>query len=58
MFINSIPVSNGPWKFSSWQKGVQLTVVEERSLHGGGPKMKLDRLIFRYILDRTRASRR
>ena len=31
-FNNSIPVSNGPWKFQSWQKGVQLTVVQERAL--------------------------
>jgi peptide/nickel transport system substrate-binding protein len=49
-FNNSIPVSNGPWKFQSWQKGVQLTVVRNER-YGGGPKMKLDRVIFRYILD-------
>ena len=24
MFLNSIPVSSGPWIFDSWQKGVQL----------------------------------
>ena len=50
MFNNSVPVSNGPWKFQSWQKGVQLTVVRNER-YGGGPKMKLDRVIFRYILD-------
>ena len=26
MFLNSIPVSSGPWKFDSFQKGVQITV--------------------------------
>jgi peptide/nickel transport system substrate-binding protein len=46
---DSIPVSSGPWKFSSWQKGVQITVVKN-------PKytiepMKLDRVVFRYIAD-------
>ena len=55
MFNNSIPVSDGPWKFQSWQKGVQITVVKN-------PKftiapMKLDRVVFRYILTRTPASR-
>ena len=29
MFLNSIPVSSGPWKFDSWQKGVQLSVAQE-----------------------------
>jgi len=46
---DSIPVSSGPWKFSSWQKGVQITLVKN-------PKytiqpMKLDRVVFRYIAD-------
>ena len=26
MFLTSIPVSSGPWRFDSWQKGVQLAV--------------------------------
>jgi len=50
MFNNSIPVSSGPWKFQSWQKGVQLTVVRNEK-YAAGPKMKLDRVVFRYILD-------
>ena len=50
MFLNSIPVSSGPWKFSSWQKGVQITVVKNPA-YKAGPAMKLDRLVFRYILD-------
>ena len=50
MFLNSVPVSSGPWKFSSWQKGVQITVVKNPKFKAG-PAMKLDRLVFRYILD-------
>jgi|SwirhirootsSR3_FD_contig_81_2072871_length_1825_multi_5_in_0_out_0_2 peptide/nickel transport system substrate-binding protein len=50
MFLNDIPVSDGPWKFSSWQKGVQITVVKNNNFTAG-PKMKIDRLVFRYILD-------
>jgi peptide/nickel transport system substrate-binding protein len=50
MFSNSIPVSSGPWKFQSWQKGVQLTLVRNPRFKAG-PAMKLDRVVFRYILD-------
>jgi peptide/nickel transport system substrate-binding protein len=50
MFNNSIPVSSGPWKFQSWQKGVQITVVRNDKFQVG-PKMKLDRVVWRYILD-------
>ena len=50
MFNNSIPVSSGPWKFQSWQRGVQLTVVKNPR-YKAGPAMKLDRVVFRYILD-------
>ena len=50
MFNNSIPVSNGPWKFQSWQKGVQITLVKNPTFKAG-PAMKLDRVVFRYILD-------
>jgi peptide/nickel transport system substrate-binding protein len=49
LWEDSIPVSDGPWKFQSWQKGTQITVVKN-------PKftiapMKLDRVVFRYIAD-------
>lgn len=49
IWTDSIPVSSGPWKFQSWQKGVQITLVKN-------PKytiapMKLDRVVFRYIAD-------
>jgi peptide/nickel transport system substrate-binding protein len=50
MFLNSVPVSSGPWLFDSWQKGVQIT-VRKNNRFTAGPKMKLDRLVFRYILD-------
>jgi peptide/nickel transport system substrate-binding protein len=48
--LNSVPVSNGPWRFQSWQKGVQLTVVKNNR-YKAGPPMKLDRVVWRYILD-------
>ncbi len=50
MFLNDVPVSSGPWRFQSWQKGVQLTVVKNNRFRAG-TQMKLDRLVFRYILD-------
>jgi peptide/nickel transport system substrate-binding protein len=49
-FLNSVPVSSGPWRFDSWQKGVQLT-VRKNAAFKAGPAMKLDRVVFRYILD-------
>ena len=50
MFLNSVPVSSGPWMFDSWQKGVQIIGQEEHEVQGR-PPMKIDRLVFRYILD-------
>jgi peptide/nickel transport system substrate-binding protein len=50
MFNDSIPVSSGPWRFSSWQRGVQLTLVKNVRFRAG-PPMKLDRVVFRYITD-------
>jgi peptide/nickel transport system substrate-binding protein len=50
MFLNDLPVSSGPWKFASWQKGVQI-VVTKNNAFTAGPKLKVDRLVFRYILD-------
>lgn len=50
MFLNSVPVSSGPWLFQSLQKGVQITVRKNPRFRAG-PQMKLDRLVFRYILD-------
>ncbi len=50
MFLNSVPISSGPWLFDSMQKGVQIT-VKKNPRFKAGPAMKLDRLVFRYILD-------
>lgn len=50
MFLNSVPVSSGPWLFDSLQKGVQIT-VKKNPRFKAGPAMKLDRIVFRYILD-------
>ena len=50
MFLTSVPVSSGPWIFDSLQKGVQIT-VKKNTKFKAGPQMKLDRLVFRYILD-------
>ena len=50
MFLTSVPVSSGPWLFDSLQKGVQITVKKNPKFKAG-PQMKLDRLVFRYILD-------
>jgi peptide/nickel transport system substrate-binding protein len=49
-FESSVPVSSGPWKFQSWQKGVQITVVRNPAFKVGAP-MRLDRIVFRYIAD-------
>ena len=49
-FLTSVPVSSGPWKFDSWQKGVQIS-VRKNTAFKAGPAMKLDRVVFRYILD-------
>ena len=35
MFLNSMPVSSGPWIFDSWQKGVQLTVEKNPRFKAG-----------------------
>jgi peptide/nickel transport system substrate-binding protein len=50
MFLTSVPVSSGPWLFDSFQKGVQITVKKNPRFTAATP-MKLDRLVFRYILD-------
>jgi peptide/nickel transport system substrate-binding protein len=50
MFLTSVPVSSGPWLFAGLQKGVSIT-VRKNPRFKAGPAMKLDRLVFRYILD-------
>lgn len=50
MFLTSIPVSSGPWLLESFTKGQQI-VVRKNTKFKAGPQMKLDRVVFRYILD-------
>jgi peptide/nickel transport system substrate-binding protein len=49
-FLNSVPLSSGPWRFQSWRKGVQITVARNARFRAG-PRMRLDRVVFRYVLD-------
>ena len=52
MFLNSVPVSSGPWLFDSWNKGQSITVKKNARFKASiAPPMKLDRVVFRYILD-------
>ena len=51
-FLNSIPISSGPWLFDSWNKGQSITVKKNPRFKASiAPPMKLDRVVFRYILD-------
>ena len=45
---DSIDIASGPFKFQSWQKGTQLTIVKNAAFKAG-PAAKLDRIVFRYI---------
>lgn len=49
-FLTSVPVSSGPWLFDKFVKGQQIE-VRKNPRFKAGPAMKLDRLVFRYILD-------
>src|SRR5919109_2352140 len=48
LWSDSIDISSGPFKFQSWQKGTQLTLVKNTA-YTSGPKAKLDRVVIRYI---------
>jgi peptide/nickel transport system substrate-binding protein len=48
LWSDSIDISSGPFKFSSWQHGTQLTIVKNPAFKSG-PAAKLDRIVFRYI---------
>lgn len=45
---NSVNISSGPFKFGSWQKGTQLTLVKNPA-YKATPAAKLSSLVFRYI---------
>jgi len=48
LWSDSIDVSSGPFKFQSWQRGTQLSIVKNPAFRAG-PQAKLDRIVFRYI---------
>jgi peptide/nickel transport system substrate-binding protein len=48
LWSDSIDISSGPFKFQSWQKGTQLTIVKNGAFKAM-PASKLDRIVFRYI---------
>ncbi len=48
LWSDSIDISSGPFKFQSWQKGTQLTIVKNPAFRAG-TAAKLDRIVFRYI---------
>jgi peptide/nickel transport system substrate-binding protein len=48
LWNDSIDIASGPFKFQSWQKGTQLTLVKNTA-YAAGPKARLDRVVFRYI---------
>jgi peptide/nickel transport system substrate-binding protein len=48
LWADSIDISSGPYKFQSWQKGTQLSIVKNTA-YRSGPQSKLDRIVFRYI---------
>ena len=48
LWSDSINISSGPFKFQSWQKGTQLTLVKNTKFKAAKPA-KLDKIVFRYI---------
>jgi peptide/nickel transport system substrate-binding protein len=48
LWSDSIDIASGQFKFQSWQKGTQLTIVKNPA-YKAGPQAKLDRIVFRYI---------
>jgi peptide/nickel transport system substrate-binding protein len=48
LWADSIDISSGAFKFQSWQKGTQLSIVKNAAYRSGA-SAKLDRIVFRYI---------
>ena len=48
LWLNSISLASGAYKFQSWTKGTQLTLVKNTRFKAG-PAAKLDKIVFRYI---------
>ena len=48
LWQDSIDIASGPFKFQSWQRGTQMTLVKNAAFKAG-PPAKIDRLVFRFI---------
>jgi len=48
LWLNSISLASGAYKFQSWTKGTQLVLVKNPRFKAA-PAAKLDRIVFRYI---------
>jgi len=48
LWQDSIDISSGPFKFQSWQRGTQLTIVKNPAFKAG-TSAKVDRIVFKYI---------
>jgi peptide/nickel transport system substrate-binding protein len=48
LWSDSLDVASGPFKFGSWQKGTQLTLLKNTAYKSGAAS-KLDRIVFRYL---------
>jgi peptide/nickel transport system substrate-binding protein len=48
LWADSIDISSGPYRFGSWQKGTQLTILKNPQWKAGKSSI-LDRIVFRYI---------
>jgi peptide/nickel transport system substrate-binding protein len=48
LWSDSLDIASGAFKFGSWQKGTQLTILRNPGFTAG-PKAKLDRIVFRYL---------
>ncbi len=43
----TVPVSNGPFKMESWDRGQQIVFVKNENFFGNGPN--LDRIVMRFV---------
>ena len=48
LWQDSIDIASGPFKFQSWQRGTQMTLVKNPAFKAG-QSAKLDRIVFRFI---------
>ena len=48
LWSDSLDIASGPFKFGTWQKGTQLTLVKNTA-YKAGKAATLDRIVFRYL---------